>query len=223
MINFFGRGRYYIARAIRIECGVRVRTASPKEFIVIKKDRRDMKETPQEYVQRILAKTKGQNPLKVQAATARELERLVKSIPISKLRRRPAADKWSVAEILAHLGDTEIAIGWRLRSILAAPGTPLQAFDQDAWLATGHYEKRDPRQCIEQFRAAREANLVVLKSLTKEQWKQYGLHSERGEETIERIVQLICGHDINHIEQIAAILATNSTRKPGKPKKTKRK
>ncbi|GAC1702749.1 MAG: hypothetical protein NVS9B4_08820 [Candidatus Acidiferrum sp.] len=200
-----------------------MRTASPKEFIVIKKDRRDMKETPQEYVQRILAKTKGQNPLKVQAATARELERLVKSIPISKLRRRPAADKWSVAEILAHLGDTEIAIGWRLRSILAAPGTPLQAFDQDAWLATGHYEKRDPRQCIEQFRAAREANLVVLKSLTKEQWKQYGLHSERGEETIERIVQLICGHDINHIEQIAAILATNSTRKPGKPKKTKRK
>jgi hypothetical protein len=174
---------------------------------------RAMKETPQEYVQRILGKTKGRNPLKVQAATASKLERLVKGVPASKLRKRPAAEKWSVAEILAHLGDTEIAVGWRLRSILAAPGTPLQAFDQDAWLAAGHYGKRDPRKCIEQFRAAREANLVLLKSLAPEQWKQYGVHAERGAETIERVVALIGGHDINHLEQIEGIVRGRSTRK----------
>jgi hypothetical protein len=184
---------------------------------------RDMKETPQEYVQRILGKIKGQNPLKVQAATAKKLERLVKGLPAPKLRKRPAADKWSVAEILAHLGDTEIAVGWRLRSILAAPGTPIQAFDQDAWVATGHYEKRDLRKCIEQFRAAREANLVLLKSLAPEQWKQYGMHAERGEETIERIVQLICGHDINHLEQIERIVAANSAPKASRSGKSRTK
>ncbi len=56
-----------------------------------------MKETPQEYTQRILGNVEGQNPLKVQAGTAKKLERLIKGVPASKLRKRPAPEKWSVA------------------------------------------------------------------------------------------------------------------------------
>jgi hypothetical protein len=167
----------------------------------------DMKETPQEYIQRILGNLAGQDGLKVQAATAKKLERLVKGAPAAKLHKRPAPDKWSVVEILAHLGDAEIVIGWRMRSILGAPGTPIQAFDQDAWVAAGHYAKRDPRKCLEQFRAVREANLALLKSLTPEQWKHYGMHTERGQETVEHIVRLMAGHDLNHLQQIERILA----------------
>ena len=81
-----------------------------------------------------------------QSATPKRLESLAKRAPASKLRKRPAPDKWSVAEILAHLADTEIVVGWRIRSILGAPGTPIQAFDQDAWAAAGNYAKRDPRK-----------------------------------------------------------------------------
>jgi hypothetical protein len=88
-----------------------------------------MKETVQEYVQRIQSKIAGQEPLKVQAATAKKLERLVKGATPAKLRKRPAPEKWSAAEILAHLADAEIVVSSRLRSILGAPGTPIQAFD----------------------------------------------------------------------------------------------
>jgi hypothetical protein len=166
-----------------------------------------MKETPQEYIQRILGHLAGQDALKVQAATAKKLDRLVKGAPAAKLRKRPAPDKWSVVEILAHLADAEIVLGWRLRSILGAPGTPIQAFDQDAWVTAGHYAKRDPRKCLEQFRVVREANLALLKSLAPEQWKHYGLHSERGQEPVEHIVRLMAGHDLNHLGQIERLLA----------------
>jgi hypothetical protein len=166
-----------------------------------------MKETAQQYIQRITAHAEGQQPLAVQAATAKKLERLIKGVPTSKLRKRPAADKWSVSEIVAHLGDAEVAIGFRLRLILGAPGTPIAAFDQDAWVVSLHYEKRDPRKSVEQFRVAREANLALLKSLTPGQWKHYGMHAERGQETIEHIVRLIAGHDLNHLKQIERILA----------------
>jgi hypothetical protein len=98
-------------------------------------------------------------------------------------------------------------MAWRIRSILGAPGTPLQAFDQDTWVAAGHYDKRDPRKCIEEFRVLREANLGLLKSLAPEQWKHYGMHAERGQETVEHITRLIAGHDINHLQQIEHILA----------------
>jgi hypothetical protein len=166
-----------------------------------------MKETVQQYMDRISGYTKGKQPLAVQAATAKKLERMIKGVSTAKLRKRPAPDKWSVSEILAHLSEAEIVGSFRMRLILGAPGTPVAAFDQDAWVVSGHYEKRDPRKSLEQFRVLREANLALLKSLTPEQWKHYGMHAERGQETIERIVLMFAGHDINHLQQVERILA----------------
>ena len=166
-----------------------------------------MKETVQEYVQRIQGKLAGQDPLKVQSTTAKKLARLIKGATPAKLRKRPAPEKWSVTEIIAHLADVEIAVSWRIRAILGAPGTPVQAFDQDAWVAAGHYAKRDARKSLEQFRVLRETNLALYKMLSAEQWKHYGMHAERGEESVERIVQMLAGHDINHLEQVERLLA----------------
>jgi DinB superfamily len=165
-----------------------------------------MSETPQQYTQRMLSNSQGRDPIKIQSATSKKLARLVKGVPTAKLRKRPAPDQWSVAEILAHLADAEIVIGWRMRSILGAPGTPIQAFDQDAWVTAGHYNKRDPRKSIEQHRAVREANLALLKSLSPEQWKHFGQHAERGQESIEHIVRMMAGHDVNHMQQIERIV-----------------
>ena len=170
-----------------------------------------MNEAPQQYTQRILGYVEGKEPLEVQASTPGKLERMIKGPSMTKLRERPAADKWSVSEIVAHLDDAEIVTGFRMRMILGAPGALIAAYDSDSWVTSGHYEKRDPRKSVEQFRVLREANLALLESLTPEQWKHYGIHSERGQETIELIVRMAAGHDINHLQQIERIL-------PGKRK-----
>jgi len=111
-----------------------------------------------------------------------------------------------VAEILAHLADVEIVIGWRMRSILGDPGTHVQAYDQNAWVTAGHYEKRDPHKSIELHRVVREANLALVTSISPAQWKHFGQHAERGQESIEHIVRMVAGHDINHVLQIERIL-----------------
>ena len=165
-----------------------------------------MKETPQQYTQRVMSYIDGKQPLAVQAATAKKIDRLIKGVSTAKLRKRPAPDKWSVSEILAHLADAEIVVAFRMRFILGDPGTPIVAFDQDSWVISGHYEKRNPHNSLDQFRAMREANLALLKSLSPDQWKHYGMHSERGQESIERILRMYAGHDINHLKQIEGIL-----------------
>ena len=166
-----------------------------------------MNETPQAYTQRILGYVDGKESLVVQAATADRLERLIAGVPAARLRERPAPEKWSVSEIVAHLADSEIVGGFRIRLILGSPGTPIVAFDQDEWVTSGHYDKRDPHKSLEQFRVLREGNLALLESLEPEQWKHHGMHSERGRETIEHIVRMFAGHDINHLQQIEKILA----------------
>jgi hypothetical protein len=166
-----------------------------------------MNETPQQYTQRILGHVQGLDALKVQSATPKKLKKLIAGKSNAQLRKRPAPDKWSVTEILAHLGDAEIVTAWRIRSILAAPGTPIQAYDQNAWVAAGRYNQRNPHQCLEVFRAVRDANLMVLKSLKSDQWLHHGMHAERGQETIERVLHMMAGHDLNHLQQIERILA----------------
>ena len=165
-----------------------------------------MKETPQEYIQRILSYVAGRDPLDIQARTPKELERLIKGVSAARLHQRPAPGKWSIAEILAHFADVEIVVSWRIRAILGSPGTPLQAMDQDAWVTAGHYDKREPRKSVEIFRMLREMNLALFETLTPEQWKHHGIHSERGAETVEHIVRLYAGHDLNHTHQVEQIL-----------------
>ena len=174
-----------------------------------------MTETPQQYTARIMSNLTGQEPLKVLAATPKRIERLFKNLSPAKLKKRPAPGKWSAAEIVAHLADAEIVLGWRVRAILGAPGTPIQAFDQDKWAEAGHYAQRNPRQSLDQLRALREANLALYKSLAPEQWKHYGMHSERGQESVEHIARMMAGHDLNHLQQIERILITKKVT-PGK-------
>jgi hypothetical protein len=167
-----------------------------------------MQETAKEYRNRMLGHLHGRHPLKLQAAAPQRLERLLKGVPAPRASKHPAPGKWSIAEIVAHIADTELVIGYRIRTILGAPGAPIQAFDQDDWAAALQYAKREVRKSFAQYRALREANLALLGSITPAQWKQHGLHAERGEESIERIAGLTAGHDINHILQIERILAS---------------
>jgi hypothetical protein len=111
-----------------------------------------------------------------------------------------------VSEILTHLADGEIVGAFRMRFILGAPGSPVVVYDQDKWVISGHYERRDPQKSLELFRVVREANLALLESLEPGQWKLCGIHSERGPESIEHIVRMFAGHDINHLQQIERIL-----------------
>ena len=163
---------------------------------------RFMKETPQQYTQRILSYVQGKGTLKVLASTPKQLSSLLKGVPKTKLTKRHEKDKWSVAEILGHIADTEIVCSFRIRLILGSNGTLIQGFDQDVWAQYSNYTKQDPAVSMEAYRINRKRNIHLLKSLPLEMWDNYGMHSERGKETITRVTEMLAGHDINHLNQI---------------------
>src|SRR5262249_7613899 len=112
----------------------------------------------------------------------------------------------SIAEIVAHMADAEVAIAWRLRQVLSNNAVSLQAYDQDSWAKTFNYSRRDTRQSMAYFTSLREANLTLLKSVSRKLWDNYGVHQERGNESINHVVRMVAGHDINHLRQIEGIL-----------------
>jgi hypothetical protein len=73
---------------------------------------------------------------------------------------------------------------------------PIQPYDQDVWAETFDYIHRDSKESLEFFRVLRARNLALLKRLPKNLWENYGVHQERGKESVARIVRLYAGYDL---------------------------
>jgi uncharacterized damage-inducible protein DinB len=164
-----------------------------------------MPETPQQYTARMLALAGTRDPFKSLAATPRKLARLLEGRSAAELRRSPGRGKWSARQIVAHMADTEVVHAYRIRMMLGASGGEIQAFDQDGWAAEGRYEDLDVRVALEAFTALRKLNLAFYKRLSPAKRRRYGVHQERGRESIDHTSRMYTGHDLNHLGQIAAI------------------
>jgi hypothetical protein len=162
-------------------------------------------ETVNEYKVRILRYQAGADPLVLQAKAPDVLAALVEGLSAEHLGQRPAPGKWCIREIVAHLADDELVGAYRIRLILSAPGTAIQAFDQDVWALTGRYSTRDICDSLALYRTLRFANLKLLQSLTAPEWDMFGVHAERGIESLREIAMYFAGHDINHFRQIELI------------------
>lgn len=166
-----------------------------------------MPETAEDYTRRMLALLGEQNPMEVQQQTPEKLAGLIELLTEQQLTTRPAPDRWSIAEVLAHLADTELVLGWRMRLILASNGAALQNVDQDAWADALGYARQAPEVSLNTFGVLREANLTILRSLPTNSWDTYGVHQERGKETLAHIVRMYAAHDLSHLMQIEKIRA----------------
>lgn len=158
-----------------------------------------------DYIRKIDAYRAGRAPLPLMRTGPLKIARAVRGLTANQVRRRPAPGKWSIAEILGHLVDTEIVYGYRYRMALSQPGRETQAYDQKTWTATLRHQRRSAPRMMEQIQYLRRLNLELVQSVPRQAWKRYGVHSERGRETVRRTLELIAGHDLNHLDQIRAI------------------
>jgi hypothetical protein len=137
----------------------------------------------------------------LRAAPAR-LARAVRSVPRRLVARRPGRGEWSVAEVLCHLADAEIALAFRLRKVAAEPRSVLAAWDQDRWAEGGGYRRTPPREALATFSTLRRSNLSYVGRLNAAQKRQHGRHPEYGRLSIPQMLAHWAEHDLNHLEQI---------------------
>ena len=148
------------------------------------------------YVQALLDRLGGRDPVEVMAEQSGALEALVDGVDDAALRRPEAPGKWSMIEVVCHLADTEIVYAWRYRLALAQDRPLITGFDQDAWVRTFRYREQPLAGTLERLRVVRDANLTLLRALTEAQWAREGMHQERGPESVRRIAELGAAHDL---------------------------
>jgi hypothetical protein len=161
-------------------------------------------EQAQAYVEAILGLLGDKNPLEVMRQTPAALARVL-DLPNSVLHRPEAPGKWSMNQVLQHLADSELVGGYRFRMVLAHDRPELQGYDQDLWADRLGYRDAEPKEAVVRFTTQRGANIRLLERLTASDLQRVGLHRERGEESLDRLMRLYAGHDLLHLRQLERI------------------
>ena len=166
---------------------------------------KDSAEDRAKYTPAILDLLGSRDPMDVLRETAGALGRAIAGMTPEQIRKPEAPGKWSVAQVLRHLADSEVVWGWRMRLILAQDRPTLTGYDQDLWADRLHYGDADASESLETFHVLRRDNLRLLDRATPEDLQRVGVHLERGEESAGHLRRLYAGHDLLHLRQIERI------------------
>lgn len=158
-----------------------------------------------DYVRALLDLLGDRDPLAVVAATPAALERATAGADEALLRKPEREGKWSVAEVLAHLADSELVWGYRLRRVLAEERPKIIGYDQDLWADRLRYREARLADSLATFSALRATNLRLVRAATPADLQRVGVHTERGEESVAHMLKLYAAHDLVHLRQIERI------------------
>lgn len=166
---------------------------------------KDAPELRAKYAPAILELIGDRQPLDILRETPGAAARAVASLTPEKVRTPESAGKWSIAQVLRHLADSDVVWGWRMRLILAQERPQITGYDQDAWADRLDYATADPNESLEVFTVLRRDNVRLIERASAEDLKRVGIHAERGEESAGYLVRLYAGHDLMHLNQIERI------------------
>jgi uncharacterized damage-inducible protein DinB len=139
--------------------------------------------------------------------TCTRLEEMLQHYPMRLWLQRPRTQKWTPAEIVAHLADAETFFGVRVRLMLTAEHAFLPAFEQERLAARARYSEWPPLLALARFRTRREETLELLEGCSADELARTGEHPRRGVITVADLVAIMLAHDTGHFGQARERLA----------------
>jgi hypothetical protein len=143
--------------------------------------------------------------LEMLEATPQILRGLMCELSDEDARWKPAADRFSVAEVLAHLSHSE-GHCYRLRvdRFLNEELPTLEPDDAQMYLDL--YRGAEPEDAFDHFEEQRESNVEFLRGLPASAAARRAMHPEAGEITLGQMLHEWALHDLGHIRQVAELV-----------------
>lgn len=136
------------------------------------------------------------------AAGYDEVASALEGFPKNKLTANLIAGKWSAAEIVQHLADSEMTSAIRLRWLLVEESPVIHGYDEALFATRLRYNERDIAPALEAFRGARATTAQLLERMAEEDWRREGTHTESGRYTVEDWLRIYAAHAHGHADQI---------------------
>ena len=138
-------------------------------------------------------------------ATPEMLRGLMAGLSDEDARWKPAPDRFSVAEVLAHLSHSE-GHCYRMRLDRFMSESLPEFEPDDAQMYLDLYRDVDPEDAFDHFEEQRESNIAYLRDLPSAAGQRKALHREYGEITFSEMLHEWALHDLGHVRQIAELV-----------------
>ena len=155
----------------------------------------------------------GRDPLDAMRDTTARIRALVGDWRPDQFDRSYAPGKWDARQILTHLAQSEVALGYRARMALTTPGYTAQSFDQDTWMAieagragkAGKAGRLSGHDALDAFLGLAAMNIALFASLSDADCAVSLSHPEYGSLSVDWIIHQMAGHQIPHLKQLEVI------------------
>ena len=117
---------------------------------------------------------------------------------------------WTVRQVVHHVADSHMNAFVRLKMALTEDTPTIKPYDQDAWAASS-YSRTAPIETSLDLLAALHARwIVVLRSLSTEQWQRRYYHPEDQRDcALSDLLQVYAWHSRHHYAHIAGARERN--------------
>lgn len=123
------------------------------------------------------------------------------SLQREKLTYAYAEGKWTIAEVLQHLIDTERIFAYRALRFARNDKTPLMGFDQDAYVPNSNANDYSNTELIEDFEAVRNSSITLFKGFDDEMLLKVG-EASGSPMSVRAVGYILAGHQKHHLEVI---------------------
>ena len=130
----------------------------------------------------------------------RKLRKAIEGLDERDFAEVPVPGKWSIGQLVCHLADADLVLTERLKRVIAEDKPQLLAFDESLWAKNLHYDLQPTQDLAELFALNRRLTANLLRLLPPEAFFRTGVHSERGEQTVEQIFGFALRHLDHHLK-----------------------
>jgi uncharacterized damage-inducible protein DinB len=122
---------------------------------------------------------------------------LIAKIPDAKRGHRYAEGKWSIAEVIGHIIDTERIMSGRALRFARNDKQPLPGFEQDDYIAAARFNDIPLAELAAELEAVRQSTCAFLKHVNDQESQRTGT-ANGAEVSVRALAYIMAGHELHH-------------------------
>ena len=125
----------------------------------------------------------------------------LQSIPAARLAHAYAPGKWTIAQLIGHLSDTQTVFLNRILYISRGQQVALHPFDEQTWVDTGGHNQVGREALMGLYASGAAHCAAVIEALPAGSLEREGL-ANNVEITVEEIILYLMAHEKHHLKVI---------------------
>ena len=130
-------------------------------------------------------------------AQATETVALLRSVKDPSFRYAPG--KWTIKQVVGHMGDAERIMAYRALAIARGESKPLPGFDEDSYVRGAEFDSWPFDDLVDALAIVRHANVLMFRNLAPDAWDRRGVANDNST-TVRALAYTILGHERHHLK-----------------------